>query len=322
MTPAGEILRDEIARSGPLSFRRFMEVALYHPEHGYYRGGHDPFGASGDFFTAEQVQPVFGILIGQCVRRLAGLMGDPAGFTVVELGAGRGEMAAALADFHYVPVEAGMTDWPERFTGVVFANEFFDALPVHVAVRRGGGFREMLVGFEGGRFAWVEGGGVTGALAEYVDALAQPLGEGELVEVNLDALAWIDEIARRLERGFLFVIDYGYVAAELARFPSGTLMSYRRHMAIEDVLAEPGHRDITAHVPFTPLQERARARGLETVRLERLAQTLLRAGEADQFAAALAGGGETEVLRRRLQLKTLLFGMGETFRTLIARKQD
>jgi len=94
-------------------------------------------------------------------------------------------------------------------------------------------------------------------------------------------------------------------------------MSYRRHTVSEDVLSDPGDRDITAHVCFTALEEHGKKLGLEKVRFERLSQTLLDAGEADQFAAALTGPDE---VRRRLQLKTLLFGMGETFRVLLQKK--
>src|SRR3954447_16087899 len=105
MTPAGELLADEIRCDGPISFRRFMEVALYHPGHGYYRRPHDPFGKHGDFFTAEQLQPVFGILIAARIRQLFRDLGEPSGFTVVELGAGRREMAPALSEWPYVPVD-------------------------------------------------------------------------------------------------------------------------------------------------------------------------------------------------------------------------
>ena len=86
------------------------------------------------------------------------------------------------------------------------------------------------------------------------------------------------------------------------------------------MLADPGERDITSHVPFSALEDRGAARGLETIARETLAQTLLHAGESDQFAAALAAATPQEERARRLQLKSLLFGMGETFRTLIQRK--
>src|SRR5262245_47390143 len=110
-----------------------MEVALYHPLHGYYRRARDPFGKQGDFFTAEQLQPVFGILIAAAIRALCREMGEPHDFTVVELGSGRGEMAEAFGEWQYLPVEIGGR-LPEHFSGVVFSNEFFDALPVHAAV--------------------------------------------------------------------------------------------------------------------------------------------------------------------------------------------
>src|ERR1035438_6791244 len=142
VTPAGEILAVEIGRAGPVSFSRFMEVALYHPQHGYYRRRRDPFGKQGDFYTAEQLQPVFGLLMAARTRQLcraAGVAADP---TVVELGAGRGEMADAFAPWRYIPIEIGEGKLPEHWSGVLFSNEFFDALPVEVVLFRGGEFRE------------------------------------------------------------------------------------------------------------------------------------------------------------------------------------
>lgn len=319
MTPAGAILRDEIARSGPISFHRFMDVALYHPEYGYYRRPHDPFGKSGDFYTAEQLQPVFGILIASSIRSLFEEMGRPEDFTVVELGPGRREMAEFFSGFRYVPVDFD-DEMPERFTGVAFANEFFDALPVHVAVKRERNLREMLVGYSGDAFVWQEGGAVPPGVGVFLTAFAAAAPEGAIVEANLDALRWITRISARLDRGYLLAIDYGYAAPELIRFPSGTLMSYRRHRASEDVLSDPGAKDITAHAPFTAMERQALACGFDSARLETLARLLLRTGERDQFAEALAGVSEGESLRRRLQLKSLLFGMGETFRVLLCGK--
>src|ERR1700704_6066985 len=123
MTPAGELLAAEIHRRGPVPFHRFMEVALYHPEYGYYRRPRDPFGKDGDFYTAEQIQPVFGILIAARIRQLYTEMGGPKGFAVGELGPGRCEMAQALAEWPYIPVdlEGGL---PASLTGVIFSNEF------------------------------------------------------------------------------------------------------------------------------------------------------------------------------------------------------
>jgi SAM-dependent MidA family methyltransferase len=310
VTPLTPILRQEIERSGPISFHRFMDAALYHPEHGYYRQPRDPFGKDGDFVTAAQLQPVFGILIAARIRSLYREMGEPPDFTVVELGPGRGELAEVLDNIRFVPPDA---DLPERFSGVVFSNEFFDALPVHRVRWIDGEPRDSLVGWRDNRFVFVDGPPITGEIREYVQRyFPDPAGRLS-AEVNLDALRWMERISQRLEHGYVFTIDYGYTAAESIRFPAGSLMSYRRHTASEDVLAGPGSRDITAHVYFPALE----GHGFETVRFETLARTLLGAGEADQFAAALTGPDEA---RRRLQLKTLLFGMGETFRTLLQKK--
>ncbi len=299
-----------------------METALYHPEHGYYRRGRDPFGVAGDYYTAEQLQPVFGILVARAIRRLFEELGQPPEFTVVELGAGRREMEPSLSAFRYLPIEVGGGELPERITGVVFSNEFFDALPVDRIRWRDGALFEMLVDWNGERFTWREGERAGEPAQEYAARYLLPLEEGATVEVNFEALNWIEKIARALDHGFHFTIDYGYERREAVRFVEGTLMSYRRHVASEDVLATPGERDITAHVNFSALEDHGGQCGLRTVRLQTLAQTLFAAGEGDQFAEALSGGTPVEQIRRRLQLKTLLFGMGENFRTLLQRKEE
>jgi SAM-dependent MidA family methyltransferase len=320
MTPAGELLAEEIERKGPIAFRRFMEVALYHPEHGYYRRPRDPFGREGDFYTAEQLQPVFGALIAARIRQLWRDLGQPRDFTVVELGAGRGEMAPALSEWRYVPIEIGSGELPHGIEGVIFSNEFFDALPVDVAIYTKAQFRQQLVTFANGRFLWKTGDQVTPEVGDYLQRYVPPPEEGRWYEVNLDALRWIERIGHALLSGWVLTIDYGYTLPEVIRFPQGTLMSYRRHTALDGVLEEPGARDLTAHVNFTAIERHGAAHGLHTERLETLGQALLAAGD-EEFARALAAAEAAEELRRRLQLKTLLFGMGETFRVLWQRRE-
>jgi SAM-dependent MidA family methyltransferase len=319
---AGELLAGEIRRAGPIPFRRFMEVSLYAPEAGYYRRGRDPFGKAGDFFTAEQIQPVFGILMAARIRQLYRELGQPRDFTVVELGAGRGEMAEAFSEWDYRPVDLESGEMPADFCGVVFSNEFFDALPVDVAVWREGAFREQCVALDdAGTFVWREGGPSPEPVADYLRRYFPPPEEGNWYEANLEAPRWLERIARALRAGFVLTIDYGYTRAEAVRFPLGTLMGYHRHTARESVLEQPGERDITAHVNFTALEEHGARHGLTARRLESLAGTLLAAGEDDQFSRALESGSPAEELRRRMQLKTLLFGLGETFRVLLQRKE-
>ena len=148
--------------------------------------------------------------------------------------------------------------------------------------------------------------------------------EGARQEISTSALEWMRRIDAAMERGSFLAIDYGYTTPELRRFPAGTLMGYSRHQAMTEVLRQPGLRDITSHANFSSLAQQAATLGWRDVKVGMLSSMLLRAGEADQFGAVLSEGleeaGDMAHLQRRLQLKTLLFGMGETFRTLEANK--
>lgn len=316
-------IRRLIAAAGPISFDRFMELALYHPQLGYYCRPRSPFGRHGDYYTNAQLQPVFGRLIAQKFAAWEKQLDSPGEFTVVELGAGQGETAhqvrSCFEQIRYVELEKRRGALPERLIGIVFANEFFDALPVRVV----GNARERLIGVENERLAWVEGSSLPPELAGYRQRYAPSAAPDQVVEVNLEALEWIEKIARSLDRGFVLIIDYGYTEPEIAggrRFAEGSLMSYHRHTACADVLADPGERDITAHVNFTALAQRGEELGLRAWPLKTQAQFLLSIGQADEFGFALAASTEPETLRHRMLLKTLLAGLGETFRVLVLEK--
>lgn len=308
MTPLAEILRDQIRRDGPMPFRTFMEAALYHQEYGYYR--RDRFGRRGDFFTAEQIQPVFGRIVAKHLERWRSQIGQP--FQVVELGAGRAEMAECLGGFDYLPVDIDRGEFPSSVRGVVFSNEFFDALPADRVFSREGRVVEALVGWDGG-FVWTEGADVDDRTREHLTRYVPHLHNS--AEVNWAAVAWVERVAGAMAEGFHVAIDYGYTARESLRFPDGTLMSYRRHLASPDVLDSPGDRDITAHVAFDALIDYGARAGLKLVLFGTLAQFILEAGRDDEFAGVFGGDD-----RLRQQLKTLLFGMGESHRVLVQRK--
>ena len=282
-----------------------MRRALYDAERGYYRKPRDPFGKDGDFFTASQLQPLFGQLIAAEAHALC--PGEP----VWELGPGRGEMAGA---FRTAYRGIDYTDaFPTELRGFVFANEFLDALPVRLGTMHDGQFYECMV--DGGKL--VRGARLDAEASAYVERYWPFIAEDGRFEIAFETLSWIDRIAQSIRSdhprsGYALLIDYGYTTAETARFPQGTLMSYRRHRATPLVLENPGEQDITAHVPFDAVMDRAAAGGLETVRMETLAQLVLRCVEREPSLIS------TPIAKK--QCKTLMFGMGETFRCVLFRK--
>lgn len=316
-----EVIASEIRESGPMPFNRFMELALYHPRLGYYSQARDPFGREGDFYTNAQLQPVFGRLVAQQLDRWRRAMGSPDSFTVLELGPGRGEtgeeIRRCMPDIDWIPVEHD-GHWPDRpVVGAVFCNEFFDALPVDLVERRGKGWIEWRVGLSETGFAWRPRD-----RPETRRGLP-PIGEGCRIETCERQVAAMERIHSVLAKGWVLAIDYGYTHDEVeraGRFPEGSLMGYVRHRADPDVLVEPGRRDITAHVNFSVLEASGRAAGLEVLPLQTQQAFLLGAGEPDSFAYALAADTETRRTAFRMQLKSLLFGLGETFRALVMRR--
>ena len=174
-----------------------------------------------------------------------------------------------------------------------------------------------------GAFVWHTGEVVGDAAERYLRRYYLPPEEGRWYEVNLEALAWLERMAATLTKGYVLTIDYGFTRAESVRFPAGTLMGYRRHTAREDVLAEAGRaRHHGAREFHGARGERRRSADSRPSASRRWRRRCWPPGEPDQFAAALGAGGAAEELRRRMQLKTLLFGMGETFRVLLQRRVE
>ncbi len=201
---------------------------------------------------------------------------------------------------------------------ILFANEFFDALPVEVIDHRGA----LRVGFADGRFAegFVE---PSAAELEFLDRYGVQPGKGERVEVCPTALDWMDHIAKVFagRRGFALFVDYGYTREEqLAGRHRDTIMTYRQHVASASPYEAPGEQDITAHVNFTALRARAGERGLTTLALLTQSQFLIGIGEETEFADAFEDCRlPQERAKVALQLKHLISpsGMGETFQVLL-----
>jgi SAM-dependent MidA family methyltransferase len=202
---------------------------------------------------------------------------------------------------------------------IVFANEFFDALPVEIIGEQG----SLRVDARGGRFieTWAR---PSPEELEFLDRYSVHPEEGERIEVPLIAQQNMDAIAATLHRGFIVVIDYGYTREEqLAGHHRGTLKTIRQHSISENPYEAPGEQDITADVNFTALAAAAEKHGMQTQRLITQSQFLMGIGEANQFADAFEDCRlPQERAKVALQLKHLVTpaGMGESFQVLVASK--
>lgn len=202
---------------------------------------------------------------------------------------------------------------------IVFANEFFDALPVEILSQQG----KLYLGIESNRLCemWLA---PTKDEFEYLDRYGVHSEPAERIEVPLLAQSWMKSIADSMSRGFVVVIDYGYTRAQqLAGHHRGTLMAYRRHSATGDPYQSPGDQDLTAHVNFTALSAVLGAQGMDVQPLRTQSQFLMSLGEENQFADAFEDCRlPQERAKVALQLKHLITpaGMGETFHVLIASR--
>lgn len=313
-------IRDEIDRRGAITFARFMELSLYHPELGYYERSSQQLGCHGDFSTSVTAGGLFGELlafqftcwIDELDRAQDAARPPDLPLELIEAGVHDGCLAADILQWlrqnrpdlesriryrliepsaHRRALQADrlkpflhQTVWadnleslPATIEGVIFSNELLDAMPV----RRLGWdapakhWFEWGVRWADGRFDWTRlpldseyatGPDGFGLSARDLRQLGQILPDGFTVESPEQAVSWWRTAATRLGRGKLVAFDYGHLWEQFWRpdRASGTLRSYRSHRMSTDVLASPGHQDITAHVNFSAIAEAGNSTGLKT----------------------------------------------------------
>ena len=263
-----EVIRERIRTTGPLPFASYAELALYHPDLGYYARADRRSGRAGDFFTSVDLGPLFGALLASQLAEMWRLLGSPTRdgrFDLVEAAAGNGRLArdvldaaaaddpafyeairlhlversgaardaqAAILGPHAGKVASSGPDLPPAIHGAIFANELLDALAPHVLAMTGDGLREVYVDVDEATGAFVERLGPLSSdrVRAHVRDRGITLQPGWRAEVVPDAADWVRRAVTALARGFLVLIDYGHEAAELysATHASGTLTTYRR----------------------------------------------------------------------------------------------
>jgi SAM-dependent MidA family methyltransferase len=306
------VIREEIRKSGAISFARFMELALYCPETGYYERNQDNVGRRGDFITSVSTGSLFGELLAfQFAEWLARWPMANGQWPIIEAGAHDGKLAAdilnwlkkfrpelfAQIEYWILEPSASRQQWQREklkqfsnvrwFTGfddlklktqnlklhgVLFGNELLDAFPV----RRfgwdalGKKWFEWGVTLAGEKFDWRRlprpQTDLPAAIRNLPPALLAVLPDGYIAEDSPTAENWWRAAAGIFAHGKWLTLDYGFSVDEQfspARI-NGTLRAYFRHHVSDDLLAQPGEQDLTAHVDFSAIQKAGEAAGLQT----------------------------------------------------------
>jgi SAM-dependent MidA family methyltransferase len=347
-----QIIREKIKTDGPITFETFMDLALYHPEFGYYMTDRIRIGPRGDFYTSPHMHPIFGWLLANQLDEIKQAMGNFADFTILEIGAGRGYLAAAILDFiqknlkwkghwKYVIVESNLHTLKDQkrrlkayepavtwktslsevkpFCGCIVTNELLDAFPVHL-VRMDGHFQEIYLGADEKGFIEVFGELSSPVLSEYIRKYNLPAHRGYRTEINLKIKDYLKGINEILLEGFMISIDFGYSSREyyLEARDKGTLLCYYQHKINDDPYMNIGRQDITAHINFSALKDWGSALGIKTI------------GYCPQ-GTFLASLGIDEIVTKELEkdpafelellkIKDLLFDTGESHQVMIQYK--
>lgn len=345
-----------------MTLARFMELALYHPEHGYYLAPERKPGRAGDFLTSPEASPLFGITIARQIVECWERLERPAAFSIREYGSGVGGLAydilaglselepALFGQIQYRLVERNRYRQAEALTafrdvglidrvvdesdatlgpitGVILANEVADAFPAHRLVYEDGEFREAYVVPDGDGFGFeTEELSPEGQVAArtLLDEGVEPV-EGGVYDVSPAAAVWFREACRDIERGYAFVIDYGYEVSELYRDHrlQGTLRGYREHTATDDPFVRIGEQDLTVHVDFTALRRAGEAAGMTFAGLTTQGAFLASLGLGDHLLAMQEDSGATMseyIATQRVVLRLIDPGGLGRFRVLAMAK--
>ncbi len=349
-------VREQMAAAGGvLDFAEFMRLALYAPGLGYYAAGMAKFGGEGDFVTAPEVSPLFARALARQVAQCLQPMGAVA--EVLEFGAGSGVLAVELLltlerlgalPSRYVILEvsaslramqherllrdaphllarvAWLDTWPEHFVGVMLGNEVLDAMPLRVLKVDDTGVSRLAVKSVSDGFDWAR----QDATAEDLNHLASlerqrgaPFPTGYRVEFHPDLPAWMAGLSHALQRGVVFLLDYGATAQELYATERwmGTMRCHVRHHAHDDPLVLVGVQDITAWVDFSRVAHEAARQGLDVLGYTTQAHFLLGCGLAEIFEQSFASAArEVDRLQLAQGFKTLMMPgeMGERFKVI------
>jgi SAM-dependent MidA family methyltransferase len=343
----------KIGEDGPITFEKFMDMALYDAEFGYYTSRNARLGRKGDYYTSSYLHPVFGTMLGRQLEEMWEAMGRPRDFEVLEMGAGAGYLCKDILDslkkreifsslrYYIIELSPAMReeqkgvlgDYPGKVKwflssgevngarGCLLSNELLDAFPVHL-IQMEDELKEVYVGASEGRFKEYLGPPSDHSVPDYLEEFSVQLERGYRTEINLRIRDWLRSAAAAFAAGFILTIDYGYTTQEYYSEDRnrGTLMCYHKHRLIEDPLVNIGEEDITAHVNFSSVKRWGEEEDFKTL------------GFCGQGAYLTSLGIDDELKRLAVESKDYLFelarikklilpqGMGESHQVMIQYK--
>jgi SAM-dependent MidA family methyltransferase len=347
---------------GAISFNDWMEAVLYHPTEGYYSRSSKKIGKEGDFYTVSSVGGIFAEAWLETFAEMIDRMGEEK-LTFLEWGGGEGTLSVQWHEkwVKHPKLSQTQTQWimlekspyhrklqqeafchspipvrwiedihelqdEDRSGLIIFSNELLDAFPVHRVRMQAGGLEEAYVTWdESSRgFDW-EWHPASEELTGYISTYQIKLENGQEAEINLELEKWFQGLAQVIQKGYLITVDYGDETEQLysSHRREGTLVSYSGHRMSKELLLEPGQRDLTSQVHFTPLLDKGPLLDLQAEGFWTQREFLLNTRILERIKAHQGGDPfQSEIVRLNRAIRSLIEpgGMSDRFKVLIQSK--
>lgn len=349
-----------LKRHKSLPFSKYMEMALYTPNQGYYSAGLPKFGRTGDFVTAPEISPIFS----RCLaRQAAQILKNLENASLIEFGAGSGAMAEVIMlelasieqlpeRYYIIEISADLkarqkerlkeslpeevftrVHWLEKLpstpiNAVILANEVLDAMPVERLRIEPDRALQGFVAFNEStqQFEWDYQNITSSSLQKFANQLIKHIGKvsdlGYETEINLNIRPWLKSLYQILNEGVVLLIDYGYTREEFYQ-PArvmGTLRCHYQHRAHQNPFFYPGLQDITAHVDFTAVAESAFDEGFKIAGFTTQANFLMGTGLMEMSVDPNADISTQIKTAQQIKTLTMPDEMGESFKAIALSK--
>jgi len=239
-----------IKSEGPITFKNFMEMALYEPELGYYSSEKTRIGRSGDFYTSSHLHPTFGMMIGKQIEEMWEIMNKPSVFQIVEMGSGAGYLCKDILEYYkglgiggqglereiiknlqYIIVELNpamreqqkklLSDYSDKIRWASSVRELNDIKGCFLSnelldafpvhiIEMNDEIKEIFISADNEKLIEIKGAPGASEIADYLKEFSIEFEKGHRTEINLEIKKWLGEINRILTEGFILTIDYGY----------------------------------------------------------------------------------------------------------------